>query len=83
MATAIRIFFSDTGRAVPGDVYGNVLFRNPGSTNHRLRVKLVGSKTNRAAIGARIKAVVARTGQATAHHPTSGIQWWVIRRIQL
>jgi len=54
--------FLHTGGAVPGDVYSNVLFRNPGSPNHWLRVKLVGSKTNRAAIGARIKAVVVEPG---------------------
>src|SRR5206468_869601 len=47
------------GGAVPGDTYSNVLFRNPGNGAHWLRVKLVGRKTNRAAIGARIKAVIA------------------------
>ncbi len=54
--------FLHTGGAVPGDTYGNVLFRNPGSPNHWLRVKLIGKKTNRAAIGARIKAVIAEPG---------------------
>jgi hypothetical protein len=54
--------FLHTGGAVPGDSYGNVLFRNPGTPNHWLRVKLVGRKTNRAAIGARIKAVVIDQG---------------------
>lgn len=51
--------FLHVGGAIPGDTYGNVLFRNPGNANHWLRVKLVGRKTNRAAIGARIKAVIA------------------------
>jgi hypothetical protein len=54
--------FLHTGGAVPGDAYGNVLFRNPGSPHHWLRVKLVGGKTNRAAIGARIKAIVVEPG---------------------
>lgn len=58
--------FLHTGGAIPGDAYGNALFRNPGSKGNRwLRVKLTGSKTNRAAIGARIKAVIAEPGGKT------------------
>jgi hypothetical protein len=49
--------FVETGGAVPGDRYHSVLFQNPGQGNHWLTVKLVGQKTNRAAIGARIKVV--------------------------
>ena len=44
--------FVETGGAVNGDKYHNVLFQNPGQGNHWLTVKLVGKKTNRAAIGA-------------------------------
>ena len=44
--------FVETGGAVPGDRYHNVLFQNPGHGNNWLTVKLVGQKTNRAAIGA-------------------------------
>jgi hypothetical protein len=51
--------FVETGGAVPGDRYHNVLFQNPGHGNHWLTVKLIGKKTNRAAIGARIKVVTA------------------------
>ena len=43
----------------PGDRYHNVLFQNPGQGNNWLTVKLIGKKTNRAAIGARIKVVTA------------------------
>ena len=55
--------FVEVGGGVPGDRAYNVLFRNPGFQDnghgrHWLKVKLVGTKTNRAAIGARIKAVV-------------------------
>jgi hypothetical protein len=50
--------FVELGGAVPGDKAHNVLFRNPGHGRHWLKVKLVGTKTNRAAIGARVKAVV-------------------------
>jgi tetratricopeptide (TPR) repeat protein len=55
--------FLHVGGAVPGDTYNNVLFRNPGNGAHWLRVKLVGRKTNRAAIGARIKAVIVEPNQ--------------------
>jgi FG-GAP-like repeat/ASPIC and UnbV len=47
--------FVECGGAVPGDKSYNVLFRNPGHGRHWLKVKLVGTKTNRAALGARIR----------------------------
>jgi hypothetical protein len=57
----------------PGDRYHNVLFQNPGHDNHWLTVKLVGQKTNRAAIGARIKVVTAAEQPLTVHrHVSSG-----------
>ena len=46
------------GGAYAGDVYRKVLFENPGNTNHWLKIKLIGVKSNRAAIGARIKVTV-------------------------
>jgi hypothetical protein len=55
------------GGAIPGDRYHNVLFRNPGQGNHWLGVKLVGEKTNRAAIGAKIKAVTAGPNAQTLY----------------
>jgi hypothetical protein len=51
--------FIEVGGVVNGDRFHNVLFQNPGHGNNWLEVKLVGKKTNRAAIGARIKAVTA------------------------
>jgi hypothetical protein len=69
---AIDIFV-ETGGTVPGDRYHNVLFRNPGQGNHWLTVKLVGKKTNRAAVGARIKAVTAGEEPLTVYrHVSSG-----------
>lgn len=50
--------FLHVGGAVPGDTYSNVLFKNPGHKNDWIGVRLVGEKTNRAAIGARIKVTV-------------------------
>ena len=40
---------------MPGDRAHNVLFQNPGHGNHWLTLKLVGTRTNRAAIGARVR----------------------------
>ena len=50
--------FVEAGGAVSGDRAYNLLFQNPGNANHWLKVKLVGTRTNRAAIGARIKVTV-------------------------
>jgi hypothetical protein len=65
--------FMEMGGATNGDRYHNVLFQNPGHSNHWLTVKLVGQKTNRAAIGARIKVVTAGQQPLTVHrHVSSG-----------
>jgi FG-GAP-like repeat/ASPIC and UnbV len=65
--------FIETGGAVNGDKYHNVLFQNPGQGNHWLTVKLAGKKTNRAAIGARIKVVTAGDKPSTIiRHVSSG-----------
>jgi hypothetical protein len=65
--------FVQTGGAVNGDRYHNVLFQNPGQGNHSLTVKLIGRKTNRAAIGARIKVVTAGEKRLTIRrHVSSG-----------
>ena len=49
---------ANMGGFVPGDAYWKALFRNPGGGNRSLGVRLVGSTSNRAAIGARITAFV-------------------------
>ncbi len=65
--------FMEVGGVTPGDRFRNVLFQNPGQGNHWLTVKLRGVKTNRAAIGARIKAVLASPNEQTVYrHVTSG-----------
>jgi tetratricopeptide (TPR) repeat protein len=57
------------GGAAPGDKYNKALFANPGQGNNWLSLKLTGVKTNRAAIGARIKLVVEEApGRETARH---------------
>lgn len=47
--------FVELGGAVPGDRAHNALFQNPGHGRHWLKVKLIGTKTNRAALGASIR----------------------------
>ncbi len=65
--------FVEMGGVINGDKYHNILFQNPGQGNHSLTVKLVGQKTNRAAIGARIKLVTGGRDPLTVHrHVSSG-----------
>ncbi len=64
--------FEQLGGAVPGDAFHNVLFQNPGHDNHWITVKLIGKKTNRAAIGARIKVIPAEANREIYRHVTSG-----------
>jgi hypothetical protein len=65
--------FIQMGGTVNGDKYHNIFFQNPGQGNHWLTVKLVGKKTNRVAIGARIKVVTAGKEPLTVHrHISSG-----------
>ncbi|MBV9181938.1 MAG: VCBS repeat-containing protein, partial [Acidobacteria bacterium] len=49
---------AEIGGAVPGDRHALRLFKNPGNDNDWIHLKLVGVKTNRSAIGARIKLTV-------------------------
>ena len=51
------------GGAAPGDSHAFRLFRNPGNANDWINLRLVGVKSNRAAIGARIKVTVEDQGQ--------------------
>ncbi len=47
--------FAVLGGVYPGDTHARVLFENPGFGNHWITLKLEGVRSNRAAIGARIK----------------------------
>ena len=49
----------EVGGATPGDAHALRLFENPGHGRDWITLKLVGVKTNRAAIGARITVTVA------------------------
>lgn len=50
--------FHELGGWFAGDAYGNVLFENPGFGNDWIAIKLVGTDSNTAAIGARIRVDV-------------------------
>jgi FG-GAP-like repeat/ASPIC and UnbV len=47
--------FLESGGTAPGDKAHNVLFQNPGHGNRWLTLRLIGTKSNRAAIGARVQ----------------------------
>jgi hypothetical protein len=47
------------GGGYPGDRGYNALFQNPGHGRHWLKVRLIGSQTNRSAIGARLRIDLA------------------------
>jgi FG-GAP-like repeat/ASPIC and UnbV len=65
--------FCVLGGGFPGDQAHSVLFQNPGHGRHWLKVKLVGTRTNRSAIGTRIRAEVkARDGSLRSIHRVIG-----------
>jgi hypothetical protein len=53
----------EVGGATPGDAHALRLFQNPGHGRDWINLKLVGTKTNRAAIGARIALTVDSDGR--------------------
>jgi tetratricopeptide (TPR) repeat protein len=64
---------TETGGATPGDRHTLRLFANTASGNDWINLKLVGVKSNRAAIGARIKVTVKNEGkEARAIYRTVG-----------
>jgi hypothetical protein len=63
--------FANMGGAVPGDKYNNALFANPGGKNRWISIRLVGVKSNRAAIGAKIRLTLAG-GEVRYREVTSG-----------
>ena len=66
--------FEQMGGAFPGDGYSNVLYENPGFENHFLTIKLVGVRSNRSAIGARLHVEVIENGERRSiyKHVNSG-----------
>lgn len=66
--------FEQMGGAFPADKYSNVLYENKGFGNHWLTIHLVGTESNRAAIGARIRVQVIEDGvrRSIFKHVNSG-----------
>ena len=64
--------FSVVGGAAEADTGHSQLFANPGHGNNWLKLKLEGVKTNRAAIGARIKVVLDTGAGERAIYRTVG-----------
>jgi len=62
--------FSQMGGWFAGDGFANAVFENPGADGHWIGVKLVGTTSNRSAIGARIKVTVASDAE-----PRSIYRW--------
>jgi hypothetical protein len=64
--------YSVLGGAYPGDHYHRQLFANPGHGNHWLKLKLEGVASNRSAIGAVIKIVLATESGSREIYRTVG-----------
>jgi tetratricopeptide (TPR) repeat protein len=56
---------AEVGGATPADSHALRVFQNPGHGNDWISLKLIGVKSNRPAIGARIKVTVENQGQGT------------------
>jgi len=66
--------FEQMGGALRGDAFYDALFENPGFGNRWIAVRLVGVRSNRSAIGARIRVVVREAGseRSVYKHVNSG-----------
>ena len=66
--------FAQMGGAFPGDRFSDALFLNPGFGHHWLTLQLIGTRSNRAAIGARLHVVVEEDGKERSvfRHVNSG-----------
>ncbi|MEQ9410561.1 MAG: VCBS repeat-containing protein [Fuerstiella sp.] len=66
--------YMQMGGAYPSDRFNDALYENPGCDGHWLCVHLIGSRSNRSAIGARIRAVFQENGveRSVYRHVSSG-----------
>ncbi|MCZ6691861.1 MAG: CRTAC1 family protein [Planctomycetota bacterium] len=55
--------FAQIGGVYPGDKFNNAYFQNPGFDHHWLALELVGTTSNRSAIGARIRIEIVEDGR--------------------
>jgi hypothetical protein len=64
--------FEEMGGFFDGDVAQNVLYENPGHGHHWVTLRLEGRRTNRKAVGARIKVTVTTPGGRRDIHAVGG-----------
>jgi hypothetical protein len=57
--TGVLDVFEAIGGAMTGDKFYSVLFKNPGNANHWVKLDLRGIKSNRFAVGARVRVQVS------------------------
>jgi hypothetical protein len=55
--------FEVMGGVYPNDKFWSVLYKNPGHGNHWVKLELTGVKSNRFAVGARIRVDITENGQ--------------------
>ena len=54
--------YEEMGGAYPGDGAAAALYQNPGFGNHWIKIKTIGTRSNRAGVGARIRLEVVEGG---------------------
>ncbi len=64
--------FEEMGGAYPGDAFHSALYENPGHGNAWLKLRLVGQRANRSALGARIRVRVRTPGGRREIHRVIG-----------
>ena len=64
--------FHQLGGFLPGDRFHNALYLNPGHENHYIAIQLVGTKSNRNGLGARIEVVTNSMGDQSSFHRAVG-----------
>jgi len=60
--------YANIGGNYPGDGFANALFENPGGGGRWIKLRLVGTRSNRCAIGTRIRIVVLEDGVSREIH---------------
>ncbi|MDB4721111.1 CRTAC1 family protein [Verrucomicrobiales bacterium] len=66
--------FHQLGGFLPGDRFHNALYLNPGHKNHYIAIQLVGTKSNRSGLGARIEVITnSMDGQSSFHRAVGSV----------
>ena len=61
--TGNQDIFEVMGGVYPNDKFWSVLYKNPGHGNHWIKLRLIGVKANRFAVGARIRIDITEDGR--------------------